>query len=95
MFFISMACMDEDANKILKIILSIFPPVNLELGIVLIGKFQSNFKDFHLEDYTNTYTNYSVFIMNLMQIIDFLLYLYICKHKSDAKCIYLHSTLQI
>ena len=42
MFFISMACMDEDANKILKIILSIFPPVCLELGVVLIGKFESH-----------------------------------------------------
>ena len=66
MFFISMACMDEDANKTLKIILSIFPPVCLELGVVLIGKFQSHFKDLHLEDYTKTYTNYSVFIMNYL-----------------------------
>ena len=72
-----MACMGEDANKTLKIILSIFPPVCLELGVVLIGKFQSHFKDFHLEDYTKTYTNYSVFIMNIMQIIDVLLYLFL------------------
>ena len=77
MFFISMACMDEDANKVLKIILSIFPPVSLELGIVLIGKFESHFKDFHIEDYFETYTNYSIFIMNLMQVIDFLLYLFL------------------
>ena len=77
MFFISMACMDEDANKTLKIILSIFPPVCLELGVVLIGKFQSHFKDLHLEDYTKTYTNYSVFIMNVMQIVDVLLYLFL------------------
>ena len=77
MFFISMACMDEDANKALKIVLSIFPPVNLELGIILIGKFESVFKDFHLEDYTKTYTNYSMFIMNLMQIFDVLFYLFL------------------
>jgi hypothetical protein len=69
--------MDEDANKILKIILSIFPPVCLELGIVLIGKFESHFKDFKIADYATTYTNYSIFIMNLMQIIDFLLYLFL------------------
>ena len=31
MFFISMACMEEDAKKTLKIVLSIFPPVCLEL----------------------------------------------------------------
>ena len=77
MFFISMACMDEDANKALKIVLSIFPPVNLELGIILIGKFESHFKEFHMEDYTKTYTNYSMFIMNLMQIIDVLFYLFL------------------
>ena len=69
--------MDEDANKALKIVLSIFPPVNLELGIILIGKFESHFKEFHMEDYTKTYTNYSMFIMNLMQIIDALLYLFL------------------
>ena len=77
MFFLSMACMDEDANKSLKIVLSIFPPVNLELGIILIGKFQSYFKDFHLEDYAKIYTNYSVLIMNIMQIVDVFLYLFL------------------
>ena len=77
MFFISMACMDEDANKNLKTILSIFPPVCLELGVILIGKFQMSFKDFHLEDYTHIYTNYSVFRMNLMQIIDVFFYLFL------------------
>ena len=30
-----------------------------------------------MEDYTKTYTNYSVFIMNLMQLIDFLFYLFL------------------
>ena len=77
MFFLSMACMDENSKKVLKIVLSIFPPVALELGIVLIGKFQSHFKDFHYSDYAETYTNYSIFIMNLMQIIDFFLYLFL------------------
>ena len=72
-----MACMDEDANKALKIVLSIFPPVCLELGIVLLGKFESHFKQFHAADYTKTYTNYSIFIMNIMQVVDCLLYLFL------------------
>ena len=71
MFFLSMACMDEAALKILKIILSVFPPVCVMLGIVLFGKFESHFRTFHPGDYTKTYTNYSIFIMNLMQLIDF------------------------
>ena len=77
MFFLSMACMDEDANKALKIVLSIFPPVSLELGIILLGKFESHFKVFHASDYTKTYTNYSLLIMNIMQIVDCLLYLFL------------------
>ena len=77
MFFISMACMEEDAKKTLKIILSIFPPVCLELGIVLLGKFESHFKDLKIREYATTYTNYSILIMNIMQIVDFFLYLFL------------------
>ena len=77
MYFLSMACMNEGAAKILKIILSIFPPVCIELGIVLLGKFESHFKIFHISDYTKIYTNYSIFIMNLMQIIDFFFFLFL------------------
>ena len=77
MFFLSMACMDEAAPKALKIVLSIFPPVCIELGIITIGKFESHFKQFHYWDYTKTYTNYSIAVMNLMQLIDFFLYLFL------------------
>ena len=77
MFFLSMACMDEAAPKASKIVLSIFPPVCLELGIITIGKFESHFKQFHYWDYTKTYTNYSIAVMNLMQLIDFFLYLFL------------------
>ena len=77
MFFLSMACMDESAKKAVKIVLSIFPPVCIMLGIILLGKFESNFKQFHYGDYTKTYTNYSLGVMNLMQLIDFLLFLFL------------------
>ena len=76
-YFLSMACMDEGAAKYLKIIMSILPTVCIELGIVLLGKFESHFKQFHPSDYTKTYTNYSIFIMNLMQFIDFFLFLFL------------------
>ena len=77
MFFLSMACMSESAKKEVKIILSLFPPVCLEVGIILFGKFESHFRTFHPGDYTKVYTNYSLFIMNLMQFIDFFLYLFL------------------
>ena len=47
MFFLSMACMDESAALALKIVLSIFPPVDIMIGTILFGKFQSNFRTFH------------------------------------------------
>ena len=76
-YFLSMVCMNEGAAKALKIVMSILPPVCVELGIVLLGKFESHFIKFHARDYTKTYTNYSIFIMNLMQFIDFFLYLFL------------------
>ena len=76
-YFLSMACMDEGASKVLKTIMSILPPICIELGIVLLGKFESHFKQFHPGDYTKIYTNYSIFIMNLMQFIDFFLFLFL------------------
>ena len=77
MYFLSMACMSETANKAIKIILSLFPPVCIELGIILFGKFEANFKQFHASDYVETYTNYCIGVMNLMQVIDFLLFLFL------------------
>ena len=76
-YFLSMACMDEGADQGLKIGMSILPPVCIELGIVLLGKFESHFKQFHPSDYTKIYTNYSIFYMNLMQFIDFFLFLFL------------------
>ena len=76
-YFLSMACMDEGASQILKIIMSILPPVCVELGIVLLGKFESHFKQFHPGYYTKIFTNYSIFYMNLMQFIDFFLFLFL------------------
>ena len=76
-YFLSMACMDEGAATGLKIGMSILPPVCIELGIVLLGKFESHFKQFHATDYTKIYTNYSIFYMNLMQFIDFFLFLFL------------------
>jgi len=76
-YFLSMVCMNEGAAKALKIVMSILPPVCVELGVVLLGKFESHFIKFHARDYTKTYTNYSIFIMNLMQFIDFFLYLFL------------------
>ena len=77
MFFLSMACMSSTGDKSIKIVLSIFPPVCIQLGIILFGHFEGNFRQFHSADFFKTYTNYCIGIMNLMQIVDFLLYLFL------------------
>ena len=77
MFFMSMAVMNAKVKKIIKIIISIFPPVGIELGIILFGKFESNFKDLKFSDVPKTYLNYSVLWMIIMFIIDFFLYLFL------------------
>ena len=77
MFFLSMAVMSENANKILKIILSIFPPVTIELGVIIYGYFESHFKDLDFKHLTKTYQNYSVLTMIIMLIIDFFLFLFL------------------
>ena len=77
MYFFSMAVMDDGAAKGLKIVLSIFPSIALELGIIIFGYFEAHFQDFKWKNFAKTYQNYSVIWMFLMMLIDFLLYLFL------------------
>ena len=76
MYFLSMACIKETAAKSVKIGLSFFPPVALEVGIVILGKFECHFRKYYPKYFTKIYTNYSLFLMFLMLFIDFFIYLY-------------------
>ena len=77
MYFLSMACIKETAAKSVKIGLSFFPPVALEVGIVMLGRFECHFRKYHPKYFTKIYTNYSLFLMFLMLFIDFFIYLFI------------------
>ena len=77
MFFLSMLVTDDDANFNMKLGLSFFPPVAIYLGIILLGNFESNFRQFYFKDIFYVYSNYSVLIMFIMLIIDALLYLFL------------------
>ena len=77
MFFLSMLVISDDANSNLKMILSVFPPITIYLGIILLGKFESHFRKFYLKDIFYTFTNYSVLVMFLMLIFDLLLYFFL------------------
>ena len=77
MFCLSLICVFGKKSLALKVILSIFPPVGLNIGILLFSKFEVNFKYFYNKDFLINYDNYSIGIMYLMFIIDFILYLFL------------------
>lgn len=70
-----MACMKDTAGKSVKVGLSFFPPVVIEVGIVMLAEFQSHFRKYKPRYFTNIYTNYSLFYMLLMLTVDFYLYI--------------------
>ena len=77
MYCISLACMFEKTSMKLKIILSIFPAVSLNTGILLLSKFEYHFRNFHNRDFLVDHYNYSIGIMFLMFGIDFFFYLFL------------------
>ena len=77
MYFLSMACIKETAAKSVKIGLSFFPPVAIEVGIVMLGEFECHFRKYKPKYFTNVYTNYSLGIMFLMMFVDFFIYLFL------------------
>ena len=77
MFFLSLLVVNDDASYNMKLGLSVFPPVTIYLGIILLGKFESHFRTFYLKDIFYKFTNYSVLIMFVMLILDlFLLFIF-------------------
>jgi hypothetical protein len=70
MYFLSMVVNDTSVKKLYKIIMSIFPPVGIQLGIVLIGRFEAGFIKIKFSHIKETYLNYSLGLMYLMLIID-------------------------
>ena len=77
MFFLSLLVVNDDASYNMKIGLSVFPPVTIYLGIILLGKFESHFRTFYLKDILYVFTNYSVLIMFIMLISDLLIYFFL------------------
>ena len=77
MYCISLACMFEKTSMKLKILLSIFPPVSLNTGILLLSKFEYHFRNFYNRDFLINHYNFSIGIMFLMFIIDFFVYLFL------------------
>ena len=77
MFFMSIAVFDEEVSKSLKMFVSIFPSVALEMGVIVFGEFESKFEDFTSSHVNKNYLNYSISAMYLMFFIDFFIYLFL------------------
>ena len=77
MYCVSLSCMLENIPFLIKAILSIFPSVCLNLGILLFSKFDYHFRKFYDRDFFIYHTNYSIFFMYIMLIVDFFLYLFL------------------
>ena len=77
MFFISLLVTNDTASYNMKVGLSFFPPVTIYIGIILLGKFESQFRTFKYSDIFEMYTNYSIIIMFVMLIADIIIYLFL------------------
>ena len=77
MYCASLACMFEKTSRVIKIVLSLFPAVALNLGILLMSKFEYHFRNFYDRDFLINHTNFSLGLMYLMLACDFLLYLFL------------------
>ena len=77
MYCISLACMFEKTSMKLKLALSLFPAVSLNIGILLLSKFEYHFRNFYNRDFLIDHYNYSIGLMYLMFIIDFFVYLFL------------------
>ena len=77
MFCISLSCMFEQTSYIFKLSLSIFPAVNLSLGMLLLSKFEFHFRKFYNRDLMINHINFTLFNMYIMFVVDFFLYLFL------------------
>ena len=77
MYCVSLACMFEGGSLAAKIVLSLFPQVCLNNGILLFSKFQYHFRTLKNREFLDIYTTFSVGLMFLMFVVDFLLFLFL------------------
>ena len=77
MYCVSLACMLDKTPFKIKAILSIFPAVGLNLGLLQLSKFCYKFKPFYTRDLFIYHTNYSLFFMFISFIFDFFFYLFL------------------
>ena len=77
MFFLALAVFDEHVAKSIKMLVSIFPPVVILLGVIVFGEFESKFEPFKSSDLGKNYKNFSINSMYLMLFVDIFIFLFL------------------
>ena len=77
MYFLSIAAIKKNSDKSAKIGLSVFPAVALEMGIVMVGEFESHFRKYKPKYFADIYANYSFLLMFIFLFVDFFIYLFL------------------
>ena len=77
MYCISLTCMDSEIPFLTKGLLSIFPTVCLNLGVLEFNKFSYHFRQFYFRDLFIQTNNFYFYFMYLMFIFDFFFYLFL------------------
>ena len=77
MYFVSVAVLSEEVDKLPKIIASLLPPTALQLGINTLAQFDSNGLEFTARSVSVEYSSFSVRDMYIMFAVDIVLYLFL------------------
>ena len=77
MYFVSVAVLSEEVDKLPKIIASLLPPTALQLGINTLAQFDSNGLKFTAKSVSVEYSSFSVRDMYVMFAVDIVVYLFL------------------
>jgi len=77
MYFVSVAVLSEDVETVPKMIISLLPPTCIQLGLVTLTRFESNFLKFDSSKLTLPFQNFSAANFYTMLVIDIFVYLFL------------------
>lgn len=78
MFLMYVVVFEDSVSKSVKMLVSLFPSVNLFLGFMVLGKFEGKMEDFKWENVGMTYeSKFSIENMFTMFGVDFFVYLFL------------------
>ncbi len=77
MYFVSVAVLSEDVENSPKMVISLLPPTCIQLGLVTLARFETNFIKFGSSTMNIAYQNFSVGNFYTMLVIDIFVYMFL------------------